>query len=150
MSSGAVWYSVAMGRPVVLIVLALLMLQPSGVCACDATEHGCPDHPTSTSVGGSEDGPDSAKIEHDPRPAGLELAHRCPPPQPHHPACPAVTAETASKVSQCSSQTGVATPPALPLFFVRVAPECRTHPARTAPVRLSSPPLYLAHCVLII
>lgn len=148
-SEGGGYYA-AMRRSVVLIVLALLMLLPSGICACNAAEVACPDHPSASTPARTGDSHSSVASEHDAPPAGLTSTHRCPPPLPHQPTCPVITAATVSKVSPGGSPAVVAPQPTEPLYFVRVSSDIRTRPARTALLRLSSQPLYLAHCVLII
>lgn len=143
-------YHVAMWRPVVLVVLSLLMVFPSGVCACDAGEHGCPDHPTSVAAADAEDSADCAGLDHDHRTVGPDSTHRCPPPSPHCPTCPSVTVAMASKVSPGNAPAFEAKRPVEPLFLNWVTTKVAKRPGRADLVCPSSPPLYLAHCVLLI
>lgn len=141
-------YHVAMWRSAILVVLALLMVFPSGVCACGATEHACPDHPTS--VADADEAADSAGVAHDHRTIGPDSTHRCPPPSPHRPNCPSVSTAMADKASPSSSPTVALEHPVEPLFLDWVTTTVAKRPGPVDLVRPSAPPLYLAHCVLII
>lgn len=134
-------------------VLAVLMLMPAGICTCDGGVVSCPDHPSGVPTQSA-----SAEQAHSGcNGAGYEAAqtagpHQCPDPSPHETSCRILSPEMAIDVSTSdSSGSSVFLPPAL--HFVVVAwPAAPPSRLTCAPVdaRVTTSPLYLTHCVLLI
>ncbi len=142
-----------MFTPVLRAILTVLVLMPPGVCACDGGPRACPNHPSPVERhdcdsghcgdghrGGAED---EQGLDH----AGA--GHRCPAPVPHHPSCPAVTPaadQAAAERVWPSAAPDLLTAP----FVVPFSRQTHVRPARPIRVTTSSPPLFIAHCALLI
>lgn len=136
------------------LVLTVLMLMPAGICTCDGGVVSCPDHPVHAPTrspicvdGGQTRGHFEAAVA---AKTGCDpLPHHCPAPRPHHPSCPAA----ASAADQATTERSW--PSAAPDVFAAtvVAPLFRRaneRPARPARITAVSPPLFIAHCALLI
>lgn len=138
---------------VLCVVLSLSVLMPPGVCICGGGVQPCPNHPNTAALPCSE-GSEQVGGEHQCRTeveAGGQVQllqqHRCPDQLPHKSSCPAV-APTDPSVPQNVS-------PVAPDLFtesvvVRVSRPAAHGPIAPAPIRVSAPPLFIAHCALLI
>ena len=145
-----------MVRSVLAAVLALLMLLPPGICVCGGGPRACPDHPVPGRALG-HDGCDSSCRRHAPAEhagaaaqAAAAADHHCPAPLPHHPTCPAVTAATPADTQAATDASTLLLLASLeePLaWWLPVPPRATRTPA--AP-HVPSPPLFIAHCTLVI
>lgn len=134
------------------VVLSLLVLLPSGICVCGVDAQSCSNHPTTEAVQ-VPDHPEQSECSDPcfgPVLAGNSRAHhRCAVPLPHHhPSCPVVapaSVQTAIKNALTVTPDRFAEPVVRYLCF-----ETIWRPIAPIPIDISAPPLFLAHCVLVI
>lgn len=134
-------------------LLALLMLTPGDVCACDGGPRVCPDHPTAP-VPAEPVGCAACRggHTHEYQQAVAPVAaahHRCPDPLPHQHGCPAATPVPPADLTAADdgiADTALAATPLPPDLFAWVAPAA----VAPAPPRPAATPLYLAHLALLI
>lgn len=132
--------------------LALLMLTPGGVCACDGGVPRCPDHPSTVSPTAPSVGAGCCRscpvevVSSEPGPA---LDHRCPQPLPHQPTCPTVAAAAPADFSAPDDGAASAATTADGPAAYGTVERCRTGRV-PVPRRGDAAPLFLTHCALLI
>lgn len=150
--SAGFWLSSGMFHSVLCVVLSLLMLMPPGICICGGGAQPCQNHPDDAAVLGAE----SLETAVDPCCSSVPAAdqtqfvgrHQCPSPLPHQSSCPVVAPAT----DQASPENVQPHTPDLLAVAVVVYLPHLTFPRPTAPasVPVSKPPLFIAHCALLI